>query len=111
MVALVLSGCATTNEFLEKGGNEGNRSTLPVKLETLIEMAEYCNEVYEDGEVLEDEQFSYNLIRSEGITILIFRGTANAKNVLTDIDIRFIKDDGLDLYLHKGFMDAAISVL
>jgi len=111
VVALLLSGCATTNEFLEKGGNEGNRDTLPVKLETLIEMAEYCNEVYENGEELEDDQFSYNLIRSGGITILIFRGTANAKNVLTDIDIRFIKDDGLDLYLHKGFMDAATSVM
>ena len=78
-VILLLSGCATTNEFLEKGGNEGNRDTLPVELKTLIEMAEYCNEVYEDGEELEDDQFSYNLIRSEGITILIFRGTANAK--------------------------------
>lgn len=111
VIALLLSGCAATNEFLETGGKEGNRDTLPVKLETLIEMAEYCNEVYEDGEELEDDQFSYNLIRSEGITILVFRGTANAKNVLTDIDIRFIKDDGLELYLHKGFMDAAISVM
>ena len=48
-VIFLLSGCATTNEFLEKGGYEGNRDTLPVKLETLIEMAEYCNEVYENG--------------------------------------------------------------
>jgi len=94
VVALLLSGCAATNEFLETGGKEGNRDTLPVKLETLIEMAEYCNEVYEDGEELEDDQFSYNLIRSEGITILIFRGTANAKNILTDIG-----EIGLDWFI------------
>jgi len=111
MGVILLSGCATTNEFLEKDGNEGNRDTLPVKLETLIEMAEHCKEVYEEGEELEDDQFSYNLVRSGGISILIFRGTANAKNVLTDIDIRFIKDDDLDLYLHKGFMDAATTVM
>ena len=55
VVALVLSGCATTNEFLEKDGNEGNRDTLPVELKTLIEMAEYFNEVYEDGEEVEDD--------------------------------------------------------
>ncbi len=54
MGVILLSGCATTNEFLEKDGNEGNRDTLPVKLETLIEMAEHCKEVYEEGEELEE---------------------------------------------------------
>ena len=56
------------------------------------------------------DQFSYYVLQEDGVTILIFRGTANAKNVLSDIDIRTFDDDLLDVKLHRGFRDAAESI-
>ena len=76
-------------------------------------MAGYCNEAYRKAtkenklyEIRNDE-FSYHVKQNSGVTILIFRGSANAKNFLSDIDLRPWKDDDLDVYLHRGFRDAA----
>ena len=127
MVAvLVLSGCAFTNLFLFRNGESGDRNTLPVRLETLIEMAEYCKVIYSEKGIIPDDpenanlnlmfnkefrkkrdEFSYYVKQTEGITILIFRGTANRKNILTDIDMRMFDDEQLDLLFHRGFRDAA----
>jgi triacylglycerol lipase len=41
----------------------------------------------------------------------VIRGTDNTDNVLSDIDIRMIKDDVLDIYLHKGFKDASTTII
>ena len=41
----------------------------------------------------------------------MIRGTDNTDNVLSDIDIRMIKDDVLDIYLHKGFRDASTTII
>ena len=59
---------------------------------------------------VKQDQFSYYVIQEDGITILIFRGTANAKNVLTDIDVRTFNDSRLDAKLHRGFRDAAEAI-
>ena len=59
---------------------------------------------------IKKDQFSYYVLQEDGVTILIFRGTANAKNVLSDIDIRTFDDDQLDVRLHRGFRDAADSI-
>ena len=157
IVVCILSGCTFTNLFLHDEGNEGDRTTLPVSLEALIEMGEYSkliytdNKIFSEGQVSPDEpefyglnmmigkqsqlkrnEFSYYVIedslqsyyykkggpnknRFRGIaydnvmapTILIFRGTANTKNVWTDADMRMWHDEELDLYLHRGFRDAA----
>ncbi len=83
-------------------------------------MAEYCDEAYENREEnygVKSGEFSYTVKQNEGITILVFRGTSNLKNVRTDIDMRFWKDDGLtdhwgiDINLHRGFKDAAMWIL
>ena len=132
---ILLSGCSITNWFLWKDGESGDRDTLPVSLDNLIEMGEYSKLIYTDKGIFADgsvspeepefyglnrmiaeqsrvkkDQFSYYVIQEDGITILIFRGTANAKNVLSDIDIRTFDDDQLDVKLHRGFRDAADSI-
>ena len=132
---LVFGGCAITNWFLWKNGESGDRSTLPVTLDSLIEMGEYSKLIYTDKGIFADgsvspeepefyglnkmiaeqsrvkkDQFSYYVLQEDGVTILIFRGTANAKNVLSDIDIRTFDDDLLDVKLHRGFRDAAESI-
>ena len=102
------------NPFLYFQGESGDRSTLPVDVEELIEMAEYCEEAYRSATnenklyEIRNNEFSYHVKQDRGVTILIFRGTDNLKNVWTDIDARPTKDDSLDgAYLHRGFKDAA----
>ena len=120
---ILLSGCSITNWFLWRNGESGGRDTIPVELNALIEMAEYSQLIYEkkDGgfkESVVEEQygvsqrgqkdvFSYYVKQDNGVTILVFRGTNNAQNVLTDLDARFFHDDNLDLKLHRGFRDAS----
>ena len=132
---IILSGCSITNWFLWKDGESGDRDTLPVSLDNLIEMGEYSKLIYTDKGIFADgtvspeepefyglnrmiskqsrikqDAYSYYVIQEDGVTILIFRGTANAKNVLSDIDIRTFHDDGLDLNIHRGFRDASSAI-
>ncbi len=114
IASLFLSGCSWLNPFLYFQGESGDRSTLPVDVEELIEMAEYCEEAYRSATnenklyEIRNNEFSYHVKQDRGVTILIFRGTDNLKNVWTDIDARPTKDDSLDgAYLHRGFKDAA----
>ena len=132
VVILVLSGCSITNWFLWKEGKSGDRDTLPVTLDNLIEMGEYSKLIYTDKGIFADgtvspeepefyglnrmisdqyrvkqDQFSYYVIQKNGITILIFRGTANWKNILSDLDARPFIDNKLDTKLYRGFRDAA----
>ena len=110
VISLLLSGCTWLNASLYYEGDSGTRDTLPVAVEELIEMAEYCNEAYENRDEnygVKKDEFSYHVKQDKGVTIISFRGTANVKNVGTDIDLRPWKDDDLDVYLHRGFRDAA----
>ncbi len=105
---LLLSGCAKSAE--EVGATSGDKSNLPIKVEILVEHAEYCESIYDNGGT-EVNNLSYEVKTSDGITIIIIRGTDNTANVLSDIDIRMIKDDVLDIYLHKGFRDASTTII
>ena len=118
IISLILSfsvnSCSWMNPFLYFQGESGDHTTLPVELKELIEMAEYCEEAYrsatEENKLYEirNNEFSYHVKQDRGVTILIFRGTDNVKNVWTDIDARPTKDDSLGgAYLHRGFKDAA----
>ena len=113
-IALTVTSCAWTNKLLKSDGNYGNKDTLPIDPFELVEMANYCNISYrhaENKEVRNDE-FSYQVKQTEGITILVFRGTQNAKNALiTDIDFRIFKDEALGVNLHRGCRDAAMHIL
>ena len=87
-VAIILTGCMSTNQFLGMGGANGTKENLPVGIEVLLEMAEYCERIYDDGEEIRDNEFSYNVVQDRGVTIVIIRGTNNGRNVLTDLDAR-----------------------
>ena len=114
---LLLSGCSYLNPFLYFQGELGDKTTLPVAVEELIEMAEYCEDAYlaatKENKLYEirSNEFSYHVKQDMGVTILIFRGTDNAKNILTDIDMRLWKDAELGVSLHRGFRDAAAWLL
>ena len=112
-LVLLLSSCTSLNPLLYFQGESGDKTTLPVEVEELIEMAGYCNEAYRKANnenklyEIRNNEFSYHVKQDRGVTILIFRGTDNVKNIGTDVDIRPRHDKSLDVYFHKGFHDAA----
>ena len=112
--SILIGGCTALNPFLYFEGESGDKTTLPVAVEELIEFAEYCDEAYENRKEnyrVKRGELSYTIKQSDGVTIIVFRGTANLKNVGTDIDLRPFKDDELDAYIHRGFRDAAMFTL
>ena len=55
IIILFLNGCSWLNPFLYFKGESGDRSNLPVEVEELIEMAEYCNRAI----ILQQEKINY----------------------------------------------------
>ena len=110
VVALVLSGCAKNVADKNNDLGSGDKSNLPVTLVSLIEHAEYCKAIYDSGGDQKDE-VAFEVKQDNGISIIVIRGTANENNVLSDIDVRLIKDERTGIYLHKGFRDAAITIM
>ena len=114
-VIILLSSCSYINRLLPNEGGLGDRTSLPVSLLVLIEMAEYCNEAYENNKQNYDVrqgEFSYTVKQDSGISIIVFRGTHNVKNIISDIDMRPFKDDSLGgVYIHRGYRDAAVHTL
>jgi len=114
-VTLLLSSCSYINDLLPNEGGTGDRTALPVRLLVLIEMAEYCNEAYENSKYnygVRQGEFSYTVKQDSGISIIVFRGTNNVKNIISDIDMRPFKDDSLGgVYIHRGYRDAAVHIL
>jgi len=88
----------------------GDKSNLPVSLDLLIEHAEYCKAIYDAGGDSKDE-VHFEVKQDSGITIIVIRGTANADNVQSDIDVRLVEDARTGIYLHKGFRDAAVTIM
>ena len=89
------------------GGANGTKENLPVGIEILTEMAEYCERIYDEGKEIGDNEFAYNVVQDRGVTIISIRGTDNGKNVLTDLDARPFRDKKLGVQIHRGFRDAA----
>ena len=106
-IALLLTSCLSTNQFLSMGGANGTKENLPVDVSILIEMAKYCEIIYDEGKEIEDNEFAYKVVQDRGVTIIIFRGTNNGRNVLTDLDARPFRDRKLGVQVHRGFRDAA----
>ena len=107
---IFFSGCAKNVADKNNDLGNGNKSNLPVSLDALIEHAEYCKEIYDGGGDQKDE-VAFDVKQKDGITIIIIRGTANLTNIQSDIDVRLVKDDKLEIYLHKGFRDASLNVM
>jgi hypothetical protein len=107
-IILLLSGCAKSAE--EAGATSGSKSSLPVTVSALVEHAEYCQSIYDSGGSQRDE-VAFEVKQDNGISIIVIRGTANENNVLSDIDVRLIHDIRTGIYLHKGFRDAAVTIM
>ena len=105
--SLLLSSCVSTNQFLSMGGANGTKENLPVDVGILIEMAEYCEKIYDEGKEIGENEFAYNVVEDRGVTIISIRGTDNGKNVLTDLDARPFRDKKLGVQVHRGFRDAS----
>ena len=111
-ISLILISCAKHNKD-DKKHNElgsGNKSNLPVSLDLLIEHAEYCKAIYDSGGSQKDE-VAFEVKQEGGISIIVIRGTANEANILSDIDVRLVDDTRTGIKLHKGFRDAAVTVM
>jgi len=103
-----LTSCSVLNPILYDDGLEGNKETLPVEVSVLQEMAQYCVDVYENGTTV--GKLVYKVYYSEGVTIIAIRGTANAGNVVSDIDARFYHDRTAETLFHRGFHDASLKI-
>ena len=112
VVALILNGCAKHNKDDKKHNDlgSGDKTNLPVTLVSLIEHAEYCKAIYDSGGDQKDE-VAFEVKQDNGISIIIIRGTANESNVQSDIDVRLVSDARTGIRLHKGFRDAAVTIM
>jgi len=111
-ISLILNSCAKHNKEDKKHNDlgSGDKSNLPVTLTSLIEHAEYCKAIYDSGGDQKDE-LAFEVKQENGISIIVIRGTANDANVLSDVDIRLVNDTRTGIRLHKGFRDAAVTVM
>ena len=109
-IILSLNGCAKSKVDQNNDLGSGDKSNLPVSLDLLIEHAEYCKTIY-DGGGSEKDNVAFEVKQDNGISIIVIRGTANAENVQSDIDVRLVTDDDLGILLHKGFRDASVTVM
>jgi len=109
-ISLILLSCAKSKVDENNDLGSGDKSNLPVSLDLLIEHAEYCETIYDSGGDQKDE-VAVDVKQDGGITIIVIRGTANAENVQSDIDVRLVTDDDLGIRLHKGFRDASVTVM
>ena len=109
-ISLILNSCAKNVADKNNDLGSGNKSNLPVTLVSLIEHAEYCKAIYDGGGDQKDE-VAFEVKQDSGITIIVIRGTANAENVQSDIDVRLVMDARTGIYLHKGFRDASTTIM
>ena len=109
-ISLILTSCAKNVADKNNDLGSGNKSNLPVTLVSLIEHAEYCKAIYDSGGDQKDE-VAFEVKQDNGISIIVIRGTANEGNVLSDIDVRLVSDERTGIRLHKGFRDAAVTVM
>ena len=109
-ISLVLLSCAKSKVDENNDLGSGSKADLPISLDILIEHAEYCETIYDSGGDQKDE-VAVDVKQDGGITIIVIRGTANAENVQSDIDVRLVTDDDLGIRLHKGFRDASVTVM
>ena len=109
-ISLILISCAKSKVDQNNDLGSGDKSNLPVSIASLVEHAELCKAIYDLGGDQKDE-VAFEVKQDNGITIIVIRGTANAENVQSDIDIRLVDDTRTGIQLHKGFRDASLGVM
>ena len=59
---------------------------------------------------LSGTEVSYFVTHVNGVQVIAIRGTANAQNVMVDLDINLKKDETLGIQVHQGFAGSAAAV-
>jgi len=108
-IILLLSSCSGEKDK-DEDVVSGDKSNLPVSLTLLIEYAEYCKAIYDGGGDQKDE-VAFEVKQKDGISIIVIRGTANASNVESDVNVALESDVRAGILLHKGFRDAAVTIM
>ena len=109
-ISLILISCAKSKVDQNNDLGSGDKSNLPVSIASLVEHAELCKAIYDLGGDQKDE-VAFEVKQDNGITIIVIRGTANAENVQSDIDVRLVDDTRTGIQLHKGFRDASLGIM
>jgi len=109
-ISLILISCAKNTVDKNNDLGSGDKSNLPISLGLLNEHAEYSKAIYDAGGDSKDE-VHFEVKQDSGITIIVIRGTANADNVQSDIDVRLVDDARTGIKLHKGFRDASTTIM
>jgi len=109
-ISLILTSCAKSKVDKNNDLGSGDKSNLPISLALLVEHAEYCKAIYDSGGSQKDD-LAFEVKQDNGISIIVIRGTANNSNVLSDIDVRLVDDARTGIKLHKGFRDAAVTIM
>ena len=92
LLTIFLVGCTWLNPLIYFQGDSGDKTTLPIAVEELIEFAGYCDEAYRRANnenklyEIRDNEFSYHVKQDQGITIFIYRGTEKRTNLFTHKD-------------------------
>ena len=100
IICAISLGCSKVIE--EDKNNDlgsGDFSRLPVAIKVLVEYAEYCKEIYDGGGDNKDD-VAFDVKLKDGKSIIIIRGTANASNVESDVNIAMVEDIRSGIYLH-----------
>ena len=109
-ISLILISCAKSKVDTNNDLGSGDKSNLPVSIASLVEHAELCKAIYDLGGDQKDE-VAFEVKQDSGTTIIVIRGTANADNVQSDIDVRLVDDTRTGIKLHKGFRDASLGIM
>ena len=109
-LSVIVTGCSKEKEDENNDLGSGDISNLPISIKTLVEFAEYCKEIYDGGGSNRDE-VAFDVKQKDGKTIIIIRGTANASNVESDVNIALVSDIRSGIYLHKGFREASSGIM
>lgn len=107
---MFVTACVSDTSYLYDDATYGTKDTLPVSVANLKEMAGYCKRIYDDGRKLSDNEYAYDVVENNGSSIVIIRGTDNARNVLTDLEAIPEYDTELSLTVHRGFWNAALVI-
>ena len=110
-IILLLSSCSLKDKTEEtEDVTSGTKANLPVSLNTLVEYAEYCKAIYDSGGDQRDE-VAFDVMQKAFKTVIVIRGTANQANVESDANIALETDVRAGILLHKGFRDAAVTIM
>jgi len=107
---MFVTACVSDTSYLYDDVTYEAKDTLPVSVANLKEMAGYCKRIYDDGRQLSDNEYAYDVIENNESSIVIIRGTDNARNVLTDLETVKDAHQLVNIYFKKMSLQEQLCV-